>query len=167
MHVTRKYYDERTIFHILFSLLQTKTLSRCTLHPHDSPCTNEICHHGRSCVRTTASTRLTDGTQIFEPKKKRSIQIVCVTNIQLDQSNDALSAASSGGTRTIPMPHFQHLLASLQVRFEFNHIFSMHTKYSLSGSSFSSNITFWFCIGMESFQYCFFSRFFTIHETQK
>lgn len=41
--------------------------------------------------------------------------------IQLDQLNDEspLSAASSSGTRTIPMPHFRHLLASLQVRSEY------------------------------------------------
>lgn len=49
--------------------------------------------------------------------------------IQLDPLNDEspLSAASSSGTRTIPMPHFRHLLASLQVRSEYfsaiTHIF--------------------------------------------
>lgn len=61
--------------------------------------------------------------RIYFLKKTKSLLFVCLhaasTNINPKQElNDdsPLSAASSSGSRTEPMPHFQHLLASLQVR---------------------------------------------------
>lgn len=48
-----------------------------------------------------------------------------------EQLNDdsPLSAASSSGTRTAPMPHFQHLLAGLQVRCEFVNVLFLMLEF--------------------------------------
>lgn len=73
---------------------------------------------------------------------------LCAHAIETKQElNDdsPLSAASSSGTRTVPMPHFQHLLASLQVRLIDFSALSLYFSLSLfrSHKAIIQNYTLW------------------------